>query len=176
MPKTKSFRSSFKLYLLFILSASAILCQYRAGLQGTVTDPNGSVVPEADLTLTSLETNLARSAKTNGSGTYSIPSLAPGRYRLSIEKTGFAKKQLDNVVVLAEQTQAINIQLDLGQVSQTVNVDAGAPTLNTETATIGGNITSSELQNLPSFGRDPFQLVRLAPGVFGDGAVSGTGG
>jgi hypothetical protein len=175
MPKTKLFRSIPNICLFLIFSASTLFGQYRAGLQGTVTDPNGSVVPDADVTLTSLETNIPRAAKTSGAGTYSIPSLAPGRYRLTVEKTGFAKKQLDDVTILAEQTQSVNVQLEIGQVSQTVTVSAGPPTLNTETATIGGTISSSDLQNLPSFGRDPFQLVRLAPGVFGDGAVDGTG-
>ncbi len=165
------------LCVLTAFSAVTLFAQYRAGLQGTVTDPNGSVVPDATVTLTSNETNIPHVATTTGSGTYTIPSLAPGNYRLTAEKAGFSRKELKSVTVLAEQTESINIQLDVGQVSQTVTVDAGvAPTIDTETATIGGTITSRDVQNLPSFGRDPFQLVRLAPGVFGDGSLGAGGG
>ena len=177
MQNTKSFRRILLPCVLTAFSAVALFAQYRAGLQGTVTDVNGAVVPGATVTLTSNETNIAHTVTTTGSGAYTIPSLAPGNYRLSAEKTGFSKKVLASVTVLAEQTQSYNIQLDVGQVSQTVTVNAGvAPTIDTENAIIGGTITTKEIQNLPSFGRDPFNLVRLAPGVFGDGSIGAGGG
>jgi len=173
MPKTRLFQA----FLFTAFSAVLLFAQYRAGLQGTVSDPNGAVVPGAIVTLTSNETNIPHTVTTTESGTYTIPSLAPGSYRLSAEKSGFSKKVLGSVTILAEQTQSINIQLEVGQVSQTVTVDAGVvPTIDTETAIIGGTITSRDIQNLPSFGRDPFNLVRLAPGVFGDGSIGAGGG
>lgn len=177
MPKTMSFRGISLPCLVTAVSAVTLVAQYRAGLQGTVSDANGSVVPGATVTLLSNETNISRSVTTTGAGAYTIPSLAPGNYQLSAEKTGFAKKVLSNITVRAEQTQSVNIALEVGQVSQTVTVSADAtPTLNTETAIIGGTITTKDIQNLPSFGRDPFNLVRLAPGVFGDGSIGAGGG
>lgn len=177
MSKTKLLQGTSLLCVLTAFSAAALFAQYRAGLQGTVTDPNGSVVPDATVTLISNETNIPHTVTTTGTGAFTIPSLAPGDYRLSAEKAGFSKKQLASVTVLAEQTQSVNIQLDIGQVTQTVTVDAGvAPTIDTETAMIGGTINSKDIQNLPSFGRDPFNLVRLAPGVFGDGSIGSGGG
>src|SRR5258708_18829752 len=158
----------------FAITAHA---QYRAGLQGVVTDSAGAVVPEATVTLTSNETTIARTSKTSDAGVYTITGLAPGAYKLTVEKVGFTKKILEGVVVRAEQMQALNVELAVGEVTQSVTVrESTVPLIDTETATIGGTLTAKEVENLPSFGRDPFKLLRLAPGVFGDGAQSGSGG
>ncbi len=158
----------------FAITAHA---QYRAGIQGVVTDSAGAVVPDATVTLASNETNIARTAKTSEAGVYTITGLAPGAYKLTVEKVGFTKKILEDVVVRAEQMQALNVELAVGEVTQSVTVrESTVPLIDTETATIGGTLTAKEVENLPSFGRDPFKLLRLAPGVFGDGAQSGSGG
>ena len=158
-------------------SAALLFGQYRASLQGTVTDPNGAVVPGATVTLTSNETNIPHVVTTTDAGTYTIPSLAPANYQLTVEKAGFAKKVFSDVTVLGEQARSVNVQLEVGEVSQTVTVSSSiTPALNTETAIIGGTISTKDIQNLPSFGRDPFQLIRLAPGVFGDGSIGAGGG
>ena len=83
--------SSAVLLLLFFLVVPAF-AQYRAGIQGSVTDPNGGVVPEAAVTLTSTETGVVHTTTTAGDGVFSITGLAPGKYSLSVEKTGFSKK------------------------------------------------------------------------------------
>lgn len=157
--------------------ASLATAQYRAGIQGVVTDVQGSGVPDATVTLTSKETKIARTAKTNETGGYAISALLPGSYSLAVEKTGFSKKVLEEVVVRAEQVQSLNVELAVGQVTDSVTVtEASAPLLDTQSATIAGTITQREIENLPSFGRDPFQLARLTPGVFGNGAIAVGGG
>ena len=173
------FGKSSALLLAVFLAAVSIhsLAQYRAGVQGTVTDSTGAVVPGATVTLTSTETGNSRNTTTSNGGVYSIPGLAPGNYKLTVDKSGFQKKSLDNVLISAEQMQAVNVQLDVGQSSQTVTVSASAvPVINTETATVGGTVTTREVENLPTFGRDPFQLLQLAPGSFGDNARAASGG
>ena len=156
--------------------ATSSLAQFRASIQGTVTDANGALVPGAMVTLTSVETNFQRVVTTSNVGVYDIPGLAPGKYSLAVEKTGFSKKVLSDVILGAEQSQSFNVQLDVGQVSQTVTVNSAmGEVIDTETAMIGGTITDKQIQNMPSFGRDPYQLVRLAPGVFGDGALGDNG-
>lgn len=161
----------------FTILAPPAPAQFRAGLQGTVIDANGGLVPEATVTLTSQETTVARTVKTNGDGVFTISGLAPGRYALSVEKTGFSKKVLSDVRVAAEQMQSLSVQLEVGETTQSVTVEAAAaPLIDTESAMIGGTLTDKEIQSLPSFARDPYQLMRLAPGVFGDGALSGGGG
>src|ERR1017187_10076102 len=151
--------------------------QYNAGLQGTVTDPNGGVVPEAKVTLTSQETGFVHSVTSTGQGVYSITGLAPGKYSLSVEKAGFSKKVLSEVVISAEIMQSVNVPLEIGQTTQSITVEAPvAPLIDTETAMIGGTLTAKEVAALPAFGRDPYKLLSLAPGVFGDGALSNGGG
>ncbi len=159
------------------LVVSGASAQYRAGLQGTVTDQQGAVVPGATVTVTDNETNRTLTAQTNGAGVYSIGALPPSTYRLTVEKAGFKKKELDNVGIISEQMNAINVVLEIGQVSEveTVNGDA-APLLDTETASISGTITTQQAQQIPAYGRDVFQLLQLAPGAFGDGSQAAGGG
>jgi hypothetical protein len=160
-----------------VMLAMPAFAQYRAGLQGVITDASGAVVPGATVTLTSKETNNTRTTTSSDSGVYSIASLAPGNYALTVEKSGFAKKVLDNVLVSAEQVSAANVELGIGESSQTVTVSADAePALETQTATVGGTLTAREVQQLPSYGRDPLRLAQLAPGTFGDNARDSGGG
>lgn len=169
-------RIPFVPILLVFATAGLLLAQYRASIQGTVTDPQGGVVPGATVTLTSTETNTSRTATTSGSGVYAITNLAPGRYSITVEKPGFAKST-QFIEILGEQAQAQDIQLNVAaQTAQTVTVTATeTPLINTATATISGTLSGQQIQSLPTFGRDPFQAVLLAPGTFGDNARSANG-
>lgn len=177
--KTLVRRLPFVITAVWILMAMAIpaAAQYRGSLQGTVTDPTGAVVPDATVTLTSKETNNSKTATTTAGGVYSIPGLAPGTYSLTVDKAGFAKKVLDNVVLPSEQTMSQDVQLETAQAATTtVTVSAEtAPVIDTESATISATISATELQALPTFGRDPFQAAELAPGTFGDNARASNG-
>jgi hypothetical protein len=160
---------------LFLLTLTA-LAQYRAGIQGVVLDSQGNSVDGATITLTNKETNKTNQVTSDAAGVYNFLSLPPGRYRIQAEKPGFKKKVLEDVAVEGEQTQAINISMEVGDVSQQVLVTADStPAIDTETGNISGTLSSREIQNLPSFNRDPFQLLRLAPGVFGDAAHGSSG-
>jgi hypothetical protein len=164
-----------------LVCLTLVLCsahaQFRASIQGVITDPQGALISGATVTLTNHETGQVLTTTTNDSGVYNFSGLPPSKYTLSAEKDGFKKKVLDNVGVIAEQGNALNVQLDVGQVSETVTVNGDStPLIDTETANGGGTVTSREIQVLPSFGRDPFQLLQLAPGAFGDGAQSAGGG
>ena len=168
-------RSLLVCFSLFLLLPVA-QAQYRAGIQGVVLDAQGNAVAGATITLTNKETNKTNQITSDSTGIYNFLSLPPGRYRIEAEMPGFKKKILDNVAIEAEQTQAVNIALEVGDVSQQVLVTAdSAPAIDTETGNISGTLSTKEIQNLPSFGRDAFQLLRLAPGVFGD-AAHGSGG
>ncbi|HEX3470851.1 MAG TPA: TonB-dependent receptor [Silvibacterium sp.] len=161
--------------LVFVLPAA--FAQYRGSLQGTVTDEQGAVVPQATVILTDNETNRTLTAKTNGAGVYSIGALPPSLYTLTVEKAGFKKTVLEDVGILSEQPNAVDIVLHVGQTAETVTVNGDAvPLLDTETATISGTVTSQEVQTLPAYGRDPLQLLQLAPGAFGDGSQAAGGG
>ena len=157
------------LFCSFLLLASAH-AQYRASIQGTVTDPSGAVVPDATVTLTNQETGQALTANTNAAGVYNFNALPPSTYTIKVEKSGFKQKVLESVQVIAEQANAVNVALEVGQMSENVTVTDASPIIDTETANASGTVTSLEYQKMPSINRDPFQLLQLAPGAFGDGS------
>ena len=162
---------------IFLITAFGAAAQYRGGLQGTVTDPQGAVVSGAKVTVTALETGISQEATTDDNGVYSVNRLAPGAYSVSIEKTGFKKKVVDSVTITPEQTNSLNLSLEVGQVTESVTVSGSElPAIDTESGTIAGTISTKQIQALPSFGRDVFQLAQLTPGAFGDGAQQGGGG
>ena len=157
--------------------ASAANAQFRASIQGTVTDPDGGVIPGAILTLTDNDTNRVLTATSNDSGVYNFNALAPDHFTLSATAKGFQQKVISNVAIIPEQANAVNVQLVIGEATTTVNVSSDAvAALDTETANLQGVVTSDQIQHMPSAGRDVFQLAQLAPGAFGDGAQGGGGG
>ena len=141
-----------------------------------LTDSQGAVVAGATVTLTDTDTNKTLVFTSDANGIYEFNALAPDPYRLTVEHEGFTKRVLEHVVIIPEQPNALNLQLEVGRVQTTVTVLGTTQTLDTETATLSGTITSNQIQNMPSFGRDVFQLVQLAPGIFGDGAQGSAGG
>lgn len=157
------------------LSAAAH-AQYRASIQGVVTDPQGAAVSGATVTLKNLGTNQTLTATTDDNGIYNFNALPPDQYSLTVEKAGFKKKVLDKVGVIAEQANAVNIQLEVGEVTQSVTVNGDStPLIDTETASLNGTVSSDQIQHLPSFGRDVLKLTQLAPGSFADGSQAGGG-
>jgi len=169
--------AAFVAAITILLISPAAFAQYRASIQGTVADSQGGVIPNAKLTLTNIETNETQTRTTNGEGVYNFNALPPGRFRLNVQASGFQTKVLDNVQIIPEQPNSINVKLDVAAQSQTVTVDASnTPLMDTETATIGGTISENQIQHMPSFGRDVFQLTSLAPGTTGDSSQSAGGG
>jgi outer membrane receptor protein involved in Fe transport len=155
--------------ILFFLTSSA-LAQYGASLEGTVTDKSGAVVAGATVTITNQATGVSRNTVTSDAGFYRIPGLTPGRYRVDVEAASFKKGTTPDVEVSAESTRGLNVVVTPGPAQETVNVTSAAAALETENASVTGSITAHQVEELPSFGRDPYELLRLAPGVFGDGA------
>jgi len=165
----------FAVLSLFLVASTH--AQYRASIQGVVTDPQGATVSGATVTLTNHETNQTLTTTTDNNGIYNFTGLGPSQYTLSVEKSGFKKKILDNVGIIAEQGNALNVQLDVGDVAMSVTVSGDStPLIDTETSNLSGTVNAKEFQSLPSIGRDPFQLLQLAPGAFGDGAQGAGGG
>ncbi len=160
---------------LFVLTLHATArAQFRAAVQGTVTDQSGAVVPEATLTLKNNETGRVQTANSGDEGFYRISELPPGTYTLTVEKAGFKKTTFESVVVNAEQVQGLDVVLTTGEVSEVVTVTSDqTPALETENANVSRAISTQEILRLPQVGRDPYELARLSPGVFGTGARAG---
>jgi outer membrane receptor protein involved in Fe transport len=161
------------LLLFIVITASA---QFRAGIQGSVVDATGALVPQATVTLTSKETNKPQQTTSSDSGFYSFKGLAPGSYSITAEKAGYRKEVLETVTVDAESVQGINLILQAGDIAATVTVSGDTtPAIETENSNIAKTVTTEEVRQLPQSGRDPYELTRLTPGVFGDFARSSGG-
>lgn len=174
-------QASFRLVRLVgciaLLAMLAIVAnaQFRAGIQGVVTDNSGAVVPGATITLTNKETNQSQQTESGDGGFYRFTGLAPGTYSISVEKQNFKKALVDNVKVDAEATKGVDLTLEAGVISETVTVQADNVDLQTEDANIRKTIGTDEILRLPQAGRDPYELARLTPGVFGAGARAANG-
>lgn len=160
-----------------LLCAPVLQAQYRASIQGTVTDPSGAVIPGVTVTLTNNATNQKQTAMSNGAGVYNFNALPPGTFTITAERSGFATKKFNDVHIVPEQANAFNIVLSISAAPQTVTVSAAQlPLIDTENATVGTTISSSQVQSMPSFGRDVFQLTQLAPGTISDMSQGASGG
>ena len=165
------------LFACTLIFAAVAHAQYRASIQGVVTDTQGAVIQGATITLKDSQTNRTVSATSDGNGVYNFAALPPSNYTVTAEKEGFKKKTLNNYSPVAEQSNALNLELEAGGSSETITVSADQlPAIDTQTATVSGTVTTNQIQHMPSFGRDVFQLMQLAPGVFGDGSQAGGGG
>jgi hypothetical protein len=159
-----------------ILALSVVaLAQFRAGIQGTVTDSSGGVISGATVTLTSNETKRSQTVTTSDEGFYRFSSLAPGLYTLTVEQTNFKKQVIENLSVAAENTQGVDIVLTAGGITETVTITDVTTGLETENANVQKSITTEEIRKLPQVGRDPYELARLAPGILAPGARGGGG-
>ena len=169
-------RGAMLLACLAVLVSGAS-AQYRASIQGIVTDPDGAAVSGATVTLLNQETNQSLTATTNDAGIFNFNSLPPSHFTVTIEKSGFKKKVVKDFGVISEQANSLTVALAVGQVSESVTINGDSePLIDTETANLEGTVKAEEFQRLPSFGRDPFQLLQLAPGAFGDGSQGAGGG
>ena len=162
--------------VLFLLAPLA-QAQYRASIQGVVSDATGAVIPGATLTLTNTGTNEKQVRTSDFSGVFNFNALPPDTFTLVATKKGFQQKVLDKLQLIPEQPNAVNIVLGVGSDAETVTVNASTePALDTETADNGRTISENEVQHMPTYQRDVTGLIQLAPGVLADGAQSGGGG
>ena len=161
--------------VVIIILTIACFAQFRAAVQGVVTDAAGGVVSGATVTLTIRETNQTQTVTTSDDGFYRFSGLAPGLYSLSVEQAGFKKAVVDDVKVDAETTKGQDVSLEAGGITETVTVEADTNALETENANVQKVISTVEIRNLPQTGRDPYELARLAPGVLSPGSRGGNG-
>jgi hypothetical protein len=172
--------TGFSLATFVLLFSSIAFGQRDLGtITGIVTDASGAAVPSATVTVLEDATGVVHTTQTNDSGNYNVPTLKPGTYTVTIEAAGFQKTQQKNILVNPGQPTGVDVSLQVGNASQTVEVQAAAPLLQTESPEIGANLNTNQVTQLPLGGQRTFTfLARLSPGVVPaeQGARDATGG
>lgn len=141
------------------------LAQTLGEISGAVRDSTGAVLPGVMITLTNQATNAVRNATTNDSGVYAFPALVPGPYRVKAEKTGFKTSSSDVLELQVQQQARLDLRMEVGSVSESIEVVASAAQLSTENATVGTVVDNKRIVELPLNGRNYLQLTALAPNV-----------
>ncbi len=164
----------------FALASTALLGQSTTqSLQGIIADTSGAVMTGAKVTITNIGTGIARALETNATGNYSFPLVQVGNYNIRVEMQGFKTEEAKNVRVETGAQVRLDFAMEVGAVSEVVEVSAAAVTLDTENPTVGGVIENKRIIDLPLNGRNVTQLAVLVPGVqFGSrtGLGDGLGG
>src|SRR5215471_6597568 len=161
--------------LLVVASISSFGQQGQSSVRGIVTDPKGSPIAGATVTLAAPEKNFTRTQVTNTDGAYLFKPVPPGTYRLDVEMQGFKKALISSLQAQVDTPTDVDVQLEVGNVSETVNItsaDAEAP-INTTDATIGNTFDSRRISELPLNARNVVGLLSLQPGVTQGGYVNG---
>jgi hypothetical protein len=185
LPRCNSAFVSFALKTQFVAMFAALLCVFAlcpaslhaqaassTSIAGVVSDSSGAIVAGASVKLTAKATNASSTAVTNDTGRYFFANVTSGEYEIAVSKTGF---RTTKTIVTASVGIAltVDLKLELGSVSETVEVTASNTELQTLNATVGNTVGGDLLQNLPSIGRDAATFVTLQPGVSPDGSVAG---
>ncbi len=168
-----SSRRPAQLSLAACLMASGLLAQNTTSLRGAVTDPQGAVIPGVGVTLANPETGQTRQTITGSGGDYQFVQIPPGSYKVNAEAPGFASITQDNVKLLVNTPASLDIHMQLGQTTETVDVNAQTTQLNAVDASIGNAFTERQVRQLPLLTRNVVELLSLQPGVTPTGEVLG---
>ncbi len=157
-----------RLIMLLLLTASITWVTFgqatNGSIRGTVSDPNGAVVPKAGVFVKHLDTNVERKAMTTSDGMFAVDNLQPGGYEIRVEAAGF-QKQLKRLTLLTSANVEENFEMTLGASTETVVITSESAQLNTSDYKVDGVITRERIENLPLNGRSFLSLASLEPGV-----------
>ncbi len=151
--------------VLFAFSGSVKAQQVFGSIFGAVTDPSGSAVNNAKVTVTDVTKGTSSVVMTNESGQYTKGQLIPDAYTVTIEAPGFSKIVSDQLTVQVDQATQFNATMQVGNVNQTVEVTAASPMLQTDRADVAQTFTSEQIAALPSIGRNLQAFELLNPGT-----------
>jgi hypothetical protein len=173
-------RSIFTAFCCLLLVVGSVFAQSDRGtITGAIADPAGAAVPNASIVAKNTETGASYQATSTTTGNYTISQLPVGVYELSVSVPGFKKFVRTGITVMVAQTLRIDVGLEIGEISETVTVNADAPLLRTESGELTQTVTSQRLNELPilSIGsgmRNPYAAAELVPGLSSGGSASST--
>lgn len=151
--------------LSIVLLPAAIGQVTTTNMNGTITDSSGAAVPSAQVIVTNTGTGFTRTVQTGAQGEYHLEFLPIGNYNVEVSANGFKKVVRTGIVLQADQPARVDAQLQLGQVTETIEVTSEIPLVNTSNPEIGRTIETQEIVNLPIVNRNPYTLLDLVPGV-----------
>src|SRR5712692_475338 len=153
-------------FLLLFASAISAFAQTATGeITGQISDSSGAVVPRAEVDAANNATGIHWKAVTNDSGYYTVPLLPPGAYTITVRMAGFKTITRGNITLAVAETARVDFQLQVGQATETVEVTAAAPVLESETAALGQVVATRVINDLPLNGRNYLELAKLTAGV-----------
>jgi hypothetical protein len=150
---------------LSLLAGSAAAQSFYGNLRGLVTDQAGASVTNAKVSLIDEGTNVSRSAITSGTGEYVFANINPATYTVVVEAQGFKKIERKGILVATQAAVTVDLQLQVGDVNQSIQVTEEVPLIETATASQGTVVERQKLIDLPNLGRNPFMMSRLAPAI-----------
>ncbi|HYP51015.1 MAG TPA: carboxypeptidase-like regulatory domain-containing protein, partial [Pyrinomonadaceae bacterium] len=155
--------------LAFVICSQALIFgqAVRGRIEGTIKDPQGQVVPNVSLTINNVGTGESLQATSSEEGVFVVPEVKPGTYKVTAEATGFKKTSVENVVVQVATVSTVNIDLEVGTVTEqiTVNASEAQEVINTSNPEVGDVVDRQRILELPLDGRNPFELTALQAGV-----------
>ena len=158
--------AAVRLFLFALMTVSLELAQSSNGsIAGQVMDPSRAVIAQALVSAVNTNTNFLYETETNEAGTYLLATLAPGNYRVEIEKTGFKSAVRPNVVLHVQDALELNFELAVGSMSDTVTVESSVLAANTQYTTVSTVVNRQFIENIPLNGRSFQSLLLLTPGV-----------
>src|ERR1700688_443225 len=154
-------------FVLFSLTFSVNAQTYRGAINGTVTDPSGAVIPNAEVKAKDKATDITRTTTTTSDGEFVFQDLPVGTYTVTVTASGFPEMAIDNVSVTQGSIYTLPVKLSMSQQATTVEVSAASLSLDTTTETQTTTVTGEALQDMPLNGRDFTQLISITPGFAG---------
>ena len=152
----------------FLVGASSLAAQEKATITGTISDPSGSVIPGAKVTITDLGTGQARNIETNSAGSYVVTDLPIGRYSLRAESPGFKGYEQTGIVLNVGDTIRVDVPMQVGEAKESVTVEASAVTVQSDSSEVSDLISGRQVGQLAINGRNIAQLATLTPGASAD--------
>src|SRR5262249_15055525 len=151
-----------RLLTVSLLTVCALFGQ-TASVTGRVTDPSGAVVPQATIKIEAVGSGVSTTSISDEQGYYSFPSLQPGVYNLTVSKTGFKPIRETRLELAVQQAARVDPVLEVGAVTETIDVSAKAVMLDSESSTVGQVVENKQVVELPLLGRNPYALAMLVP-------------
>jgi trimeric autotransporter adhesin len=159
------FHLLFGLLVLVIACGNASAQSIYGSIRGLVTDASGAIVANAKVTLINQGTSAERAAQTNNSGEYVFSQVIPGTYTVAVETQGFKKVERKNIILETQNQLTIDMQMEVGNLAESISVTTETPLIETATASQGQVIDNQKLVDLPNIGRNPFMMSKLAPNI-----------